>query len=130
MNEYKTVNQLLRENGNLALAVSVLIRGCLNKGLQAVSEWDKIRSTETQEYKAKTMKYYTIYYSGELDQHIQETFSEEQIIESYFEYWSGKMKEVGKEDMISKERCIEDWIVVHWAVETDKLGNRLEEEIQ
>lgn len=71
------------------------------------------------------MRYYTICYPGEFDQHIEETFSEDQIIESYFEYWSGRMEEVGKEDMISKERCIEDWVVVHWAVETDRYGVKI-----
>lgn len=71
------------------------------------------------------MKYYTIYYPGEFDQRIQETFSEDQIINSYFDQWSNKMKELGREHMISKERCIEDWIVVNWAVETDKYGVEL-----
>lgn len=71
------------------------------------------------------MKYYTIYYPGEFDQRIQETFSEDQIINSYFDQWSNKMKELGREHMISKERCIEDWIAVNWAVETDKYGVEL-----
>jgi hypothetical protein len=35
------------------------------------------------------------------------------------------MKEVNKEDQISKQRCLEDWIVVNWAVETDQWGNSL-----
>ncbi len=51
MNEYKTVNQLLIEHGNLALAVSVLIQGCLNKDRQAVYKWDRIRSEETENMK-------------------------------------------------------------------------------
>lgn len=71
------------------------------------------------------MRYYTICYLGEFNQHVEETFSEDQIIKSYFDYWSDKMKEIGKEHMISKEKCIEDWIVVHWAVETDKYGVEL-----
>lgn len=71
------------------------------------------------------MKYYTIVYPGEFNQHIQETFSEEQIIKSYFDYWSGKMKEIGKEHMINREKCIEDWAVIHWAVETDQFGTKL-----
>ena len=61
------------------------------------------------------MKYYTICYPGEFNQHIQETFSEDQILKSYFDYWSGKMKDIGKDHMISKQRCIEDWIIAHWA---------------
>ena len=39
------------------------------------------------------------------------------IIDDYFPYWSKRMKAVGKEDMISIERCIDDYIVVNWAEE-------------
>jgi hypothetical protein len=68
------------------------------------------------------MKHYTIIYPGEHGQHVQETFSEQQIIDSYFEYWSGKMLSVNKCDLISHANCIEDWITVHWAQETDEFG--------
>ena len=44
-----------------------------------------------------------------------ETLSEKDILNEYWDWWSGRMKEVGKEDMISEERCIEDWCIVHWA---------------
>lgn len=43
------------------------------------------------------------------------TLSEEEILNSYFELWSAKMKRIGKEEHISKENCIDDWIVMHWA---------------
>ena len=43
--------------------------------------------------------------------------TEDQIIAEYWDYWCGRMRKVGKEDMISRERCIEDWITVHWAME-------------
>lgn len=68
------------------------------------------------------MKYWTIVFPGEFGQHVQETWSEDQILESYYPYWKGKMMEVGKQDMITKERCIDDWTVVHWAQETDQFG--------
>jgi len=71
------------------------------------------------------MKYYTIAYPGEFGQHVQETFSEDQIIKSYYSYWFMKMCQANKNGLISRERCIDDWIVVHWAVETDPLGNKL-----
>lgn len=71
------------------------------------------------------MKYYTIVFPGESGQHVQETWSEKQILESYYPYWKGRMIEVNKGDEVSKERCIEDWIVVHWAVQTDSFGNKL-----
>lgn len=47
------------------------------------------------------------------------TMSEEQILDSYWEYWSEKMLESGRitED-INPRNCIDDWRVIHWAVET------------
>jgi hypothetical protein len=70
------------------------------------------------------VKYWTIVFPGECGQHVQETWSEDQIIKSYFPYWSSKMTEVGKQDLISKQLCIEDWCVVHWACATDEFGNK------
>lgn len=72
------------------------------------------------------MKYYTMCYPGEHGQHVQETFSEFQILQSYFTYWCGKMQEVNKHNEISIMNCIDDWISVHWATETDQFGNQLE----
>ena len=72
------------------------------------------------------MKYWTIAYPGEFGQHVQETFSEDQIIQSYYKYWYGKMVQANKHEFISREQCIDDWIVVHWAVETDQFGNKLQ----
>ena len=72
------------------------------------------------------VKYYTIVYPGEFGQLVKETFSEDQIIRSYYKYWYGKMVQANKHDMISRELCIDDWIVVHWALETDQFGNKLQ----
>jgi hypothetical protein len=71
------------------------------------------------------MKYYTIAFPGEFGQHVQETWNEDQIIKSYYTYWSVKMIQAGHNNDISLERCIEDWCVVHWAVETDEFGNKI-----
>ena len=71
------------------------------------------------------MKYYTIAFPGEFGQHVEETWSEDQIIESYYKYWCGKMLENVKNPYLSKEFCIEDWCVVHWAMETDQWGNKI-----
>ena len=70
-------------------------------------------------------KYYTISFPGEFGQHVVETWSEEQILKSYYTYWATKMIDAGKGNSISKEECIDDWIVVHWAVETDQWGEKL-----
>lgn len=72
------------------------------------------------------MKYYTMCYPGEVGQHVQETFSEYQILQSYFEYWYSQMRKVEKYDEVSIENCIQDWITSHWAVETDEFGNKIE----
>ena len=72
------------------------------------------------------MKYYSISFPGEFGQDVVETWSEKQILESYWEYWSDRatahllrrFPERGVD--ITQERCIEDWCVIHWAVEVPK----------
>lgn len=71
------------------------------------------------------MKYYTIVFPGEFGQHVQETWNEEQILRSYYSYWVGKMIENVSNPDLSTELCLDDWKVVHWAVETDQWGNKL-----
>jgi hypothetical protein len=68
------------------------------------------------------MKYWTIVFPGEFGQHVQETWSEDQIIKSYYTYWSTKMIQNVVDPDLSRENCIADWCVVHWAVETDQFG--------
>jgi hypothetical protein len=64
------------------------------------------------------MKRWSITFPGEFGQDVVETWTEDQIIQSYYTYWSTKMIESGHRDEISREMCIEDWCVVHWAWET------------
>ena len=45
------------------------------------------------------------------------TVSEQQILDSFYDFWVEKMKKIGKESLISKEKCIEDWVTIHWAWE-------------
>jgi hypothetical protein len=77
--------------------------------------WDCAREPSTE-------KYYTISFPGEHGQQVTETWSEEQIIKSYYPYWFSKMVQANKHDMIDIKRCIEDWCTVHWAIETDEFG--------
>ena len=70
------------------------------------------------------MKYYTICFPGEYGQHVTETWSENQIIESYYDYWCGEMRRKVENPYLSEDICIADWCDVHWAEETDKCGNR------
>ena len=49
-----------------------------------------------------------------------EVVSEEEIISGgYFDYWKSKMqiKFGADSELITKENCIEDWVVIHWAQE-------------
>lgn len=51
------------------------------------------------------------------------TLSEEEIKETYYPYWYGKMCEkFGKEkvdETYTFEDCLDDWIVVNWAWESN-----------
>jgi hypothetical protein len=51
------------------------------------------------------------------DQDGDKFVSEQDILETYYSYWKEQMIKVGKENLISPELCIEDFIVVHWARE-------------
>jgi len=71
------------------------------------------------------MKYYTIVFPGEFGQHVQETWNKEQILKVYWKHWNVKMFQAGKGDDVNEDNCISDWIVTHWAEETDEFGNKL-----
>ena len=43
--------------------------------------------------------------------------TENEILDEYWEYFCAQMKRVGKEREISKENCIDSWVVLHWAWE-------------
>lgn len=49
------------------------------------------------------------------------TCTEEWIKEHYYPYWRGKMEEKFTKEIVdanySFEDCIEDWVVVNWAME-------------
>ena len=51
-----------------------------------------------------------------------ETLSEDEILEEYYPYWSGKMiRKYGQEEFdktYCKLDCIDDWVVVNWAWES------------
>jgi hypothetical protein len=66
------------------------------------------------------MKSYQTCYPNSEGDPIYETLTEDQIIDYYWEYWSGQMRKVGRsEDMITRENCIEDFVIIHWAWEVD-----------
>lgn len=63
------------------------------------------------------MKLYEIGYPDENGNDIVEILTEDEVLSSYWDYWTTRMREVGREHLISKERCIEDWVTIHWAME-------------
>jgi hypothetical protein len=69
------------------------------------------------------MKYWTICYPNEKDETVYETLSEDDILNQYWNYWYGKMCEkFGKEHVdanYSKQDCIDDWTILHWAWKSD-----------
>jgi len=71
---------------------------------------------ETTLRKFKYYEYWPDITEGE-SPHKSFIVSEDDIIEQYWTYWCSRMKEVGKEDLISRENCIVDFCVIHWAVE-------------
>jgi hypothetical protein len=63
------------------------------------------------------MKYYQITFPGEFGQDVVETWSEEQILNSYYLYWTGKMIQNVDNPDLDPMNCIEDWCITHWAME-------------
>lgn len=78
------------------------------------------------------MKYYSVAYPDEDGNDVVETLSEQDILDEYWEYWSSRMiKKYGQEyfdTTFSVKECIEDWIVVHWAWESDDAGTEIKAE--
>lgn len=66
------------------------------------------------------MKYYRINFPGEYGQHVEEIWSEDQILASYYPYWSMMMIQNVPNADLDKNVCIEDWVTVHWGIEIIK----------
>ena len=68
------------------------------------------------------MKYYTYVQPGKDDQPEEFTFSEQDIIRTYYPYWREQMiKKFGQEQFERnwcQSDCIDDWIVINWAWES------------
>jgi hypothetical protein len=43
------------------------------------------------------------------------TMSEDEILATYYPWWSEELRRIGREHLISPKNCIEDWVVVNWA---------------
>lgn len=57
------------------------------------------------------------------------TMAEEQILREYYPYWMARMVEkFGLAEVVRNytvQDCIDDWVVVNWAWETDEQGNAI-----
>ena len=72
------------------------------------------------------MKYWTIVFEGECGQHVQETWSEKQIMKSsWYRNWILKMVQNNMDRLMTEQNAINDWVTVHWAIETDEFGNKI-----
>ena len=49
---------------------------------------------------------------------VMERFTDSDILDCYWDYWEDKMsRKFGKDSLhITSKNCIDDWVVVHWAV--------------
>lgn len=43
--------------------------------------------------------------------------TDEEVLATYYPWWSGEMKRLKRDALISEQNCIDDWVVVHWAQE-------------
>ena len=73
-------------------------------------------------------RYWTICFPGECGQHVQETWSEKQILSSaWYKNWIMMMVQADKAHLMSDKAALDDWKVVHWAYESDWLGKMKEQ---
>ena len=74
------------------------------------------------------MKYWTYVEPTHDEDHIV-TMSEKEILDQYFPYWFDMMAKAGKnialEGSLMGQMCIDDWVTIHWATETDENGNEI-----
>lgn len=72
------------------------------------------------------MKLWTVHYPDDNGKDITETLSEDDILNKYWDYWYDKMCNKFGKDIVdsnyTKQDCIDDWIVINWAVESSDNG--------
>lgn len=54
---------------------------------------------------------------GENNEPIIKTFTEEEILKTYYPWWKSELESLGRSNLVSEENCIEDWVVINWAWE-------------
>jgi hypothetical protein len=61
--------------------------------------------------------------SFDIIDNVLKKYSEEEILNEYWDYWENKMisKYGENHPLITKQNCIEDWIVTNWAWEVEEI---------
>lgn len=77
--------------------------------MEGRDNWDRI-------FGKKEKKYIWVEL-GENDEPIEMIWTETQILDHYFDWWSEQMTKRDKAHMINRKECIADFVVVNWAVE-------------
>ena len=77
--------------------------------MEGRDNWDRIFGKKEKKYKWVE--------PGENDEPIETIWTETQILDHFFEWWSEQMTKRGKEHMIKRKECIADFCAVHMAVE-------------
>jgi hypothetical protein len=67
------------------------------------------------------MKYYTKPFASDMVIKF-ETYSTKDILNEYFPKWAESMVQGGYGNFVDEENCIEDWILLNGAWETDSEG--------
>ena len=84
-------------------------------------------NNQSQTTEHTTPRYWTIVFPGECGQHVQETWSEKQILTSaWYRNWILMMVQADRAHLMSDQAALDDWRVVHWAVETNQFGDKLD----
>ena len=63
------------------------------------------------------MKRYSYVEPDENNEPVETIMTETEILWVYWHHWSEMMKKKGDPSMVTKQNCIEDWVVVNWAKE-------------
>lgn len=56
---------------------------------------------------------------GDPERPVTYIWTEQEILDAYYDSWVKDMAAVGRTHLISERHCIEDWVTVNWAERLD-----------
>lgn len=83
--------------------------------MEGRDNWDRIFGKK--EKNTKKEKKYKWVEPGENNEPVETVWTETQIIDQCFEWWSEQMTKYDKAHLINHDRCIADFCAVHFATE-------------